>query len=229
MKKINYLWMLIFIPFLFSCSEEELQLEEKTLNIEERIPSEKNETLRTTCTINGLNCGRPNSTITLTYNSDFNPNNVNWSILSGSISIIGGQGTNTVTLRLGSNFNGGSVYAIGSGNGGIVCSDSYNIVRCPQCTPPTSVMIRQVSGACQGDIFKFTADPNGSTDSGSYQWSAFQGATIISGQGTATVRIQSPSSGGFSVSVNHTNSCNNTSVSGFTLAEFSSGCGGFGF
>jgi len=98
MKKINYLWILIFIPFVLSCSEEEFQLEEKTLNIEERISNEKNETLRTTCTINGISCGRPNSTITLTYNSDFTPNDVNWSILSRRISIAGDWGMNTITI-----------------------------------------------------------------------------------------------------------------------------------
>lgn len=229
MKSIK-LWILIFIPFVLSCSEEELHPNDEINNIKSRA-------LRTVCDINGNSCGSPNGTLTLTYSSDFNPNDVNWSIQSGNISIISGQGTSTVTLRFGSSFNGGSVLAIGSGNGGIICSDSYSLTKCiidpPQCTPPTFIRITQspTIGACPGEIFTFTADPNGSTDNGSYQWSSFQGSTIVSGQGTSTVRIQSPSSGGFSVSVNHVNACQNTSLSGFTIAQFDDGCdgGGFGF
>ncbi|MEL7145155.1 MAG: hypothetical protein AAFO69_02205 [Bacteroidota bacterium] len=89
--------------------------------------------------------------------------------------------------------------------------------------------IDQIAGGCEGDVFTFTADPNGNADSGSYTWSVGQGASIVSGQGSQTVQIQSPSSGGFSISVNHINDCQNTSVSAFTLAQFNAGCGGGGF
>lgn len=103
------------------------------------------------------------------------------------------------------------------------------------CTPPSLVSISQLTivNACRGKVFTFSANPNGSRDSGSYQWSSSHGSSIVSGQGTSTVRIQSPLSGGFGVSVTHVNSCKNETVTGFKLAEFNSMCdgdddGGFG-
>lgn len=121
------LFCLICTVFLFSCQEEE-SLDE-IINVESKV-------LETWCDIGGDSCGNSNGSFTLTYSSNFNPNDVNWSILSGNISIVGGQGTNTVSLQLGSNFNGGSVYAIGTGNGGVVCSDSYSISKCTTPPPP---------------------------------------------------------------------------------------------
>ena len=56
----------------------------------------------------------------------------------------------------------------------------------------------------------------------------FQGASIISGQGTNTIQVQSPSSGGFSIRVTVNSTCPNITLTGFNLAEFSSSCGGGG-
>lgn len=125
MRKFNLLWIISFALLVLSCSEEE-SFDHEIIDMEGRA-------LLTNCNIPGNSCGSPGGTTTLTYSSDFSPNDINWSIQSGNISILNGQGTNTVTLQLGSNFNGGSVYAIGSGNGGIVCSDSYSIPKCPTC------------------------------------------------------------------------------------------------
>ena len=99
----------------------------------------------------------------------------------------------------------------------------------PPCIEPTSVSIAQTQGSCQGDVFRFTATrfPSNSAN-GTYSWSAFQGASIISGQNTNSVLVQSPSSGGFSIQVTLTSTCNNKQVTGFTIAEFSNACGGGG-
>ncbi|HAA13007.1 MAG TPA: hypothetical protein DCE41_15475 [Cytophagales bacterium] len=49
------------------------------------------------------------------------------------------------------------------------------------------------SGECPGDVFVFKATSSAS----SYSWTVFQGASIISGQNSRTVTVQSPSVGGF--------------------------------
>lgn len=235
--KGSQLFVLILIPLLFfSCSqdEEELESNHKILNTEEQVHLKLLSPL-TECTIDD-SCGNPGDIINVNFNSDFMPNDVNWSIQNGNLSIISGQGTPRLTLFLHSDFEGGSVFAIGSGDGGIVCSTTSIVTKCPatpNCTPPTLMLLEQISGECQGDIFVFEAKLNGSTNNGSYQWIARQDALIITGQGTPKVRIQSPSTRGFSVSVNHINSCENTSINGFTLAQYDAGCsgggGGFGF
>ena len=229
MTKIK-LWFLVLIPFLFACTEEEINLEQNNnLQVEELAGTKGDIAFRTTCDITGTFCGTPGGTSQLSYTANFLPSDITWSIQRGNISIIGGQGTSTVTLQFASNFTGGSVTALGTGSGGIVCSDVQSITVCdPPCTPPTSMDIDQINGACEGDIFTFTADPNGSTDSGSYSWSVGNGASITSGQGSQTIQVQSPSSGGFSISVSHVNDCEDTSLSAFTLAEFDAGCSGGG-
>lgn len=149
MKKINLLWALSMALFVFSCNEEDLLSPELT-DVESKA-------YITTCDISGNSCGNPGSTSVLTYTSDFTPNDVNWSIQSGNISIINGQGTSMVTVQFGSNFNGGSVYAVGSGNGGIICSDSYPISKCPQ---PPSCNLTFGGELDNGQLMAFSPTPN---------------------------------------------------------------------
>ncbi len=217
MRKIGKFALIIISLIVFSsCSTDEI---EPDIQLIESIESFAKST---DCDIEGSSIVSPGSTVTYTYTSNLSPNTITWSILSGNISIISGQGTNTVTLSFASNFNGGSILADGI-NGVIHCSESFSISAC---TPPTYVEIDQISGACMGDVFTFTANPNGSTDNGLYQWSVFQGATILSGQGTPTITVASPSSSGFLIRVTHVNSCMSTQVTGANLAEFSDSCGG---
>ena len=96
------------------------------------------------------------------------------------------------------------------------------------CTPPTYIDIKQGEGACAGDIFTFKAVHNGSDKRGSYQWTVFKGASIISGQGTSTISVQSPASSGFGLKLTHVNKCQNKTVSVTDLAEYSVNCNGGG-
>ncbi|WP_428742348.1 hypothetical protein [Tenacibaculum sp.] len=226
MKNLFYLLFISFV-LLTSCSDENINDLKDTPQTTE-APS-KDYSYKTTCDITGNSCVFPNSTNTYTYTSNFNNSNINWSVLSGDITIKSGQGTKTITLEFGINFQGGEITAQGSDNGTLTCSDNFVISKCSGCNPTTEVNIEQTKGACSGDVFTFEAEPNGSSYSGTYQWNATNGAYIISGQGTRIIKIQSPNTGGFAVSVSHTNNCDNSTVSRFTLAEFSAGCGGFGF
>ena len=220
MKKIGKLVLMMSLIVFSSCSTDEI------VPNNEVIESETLETKTTTCNIVGNTSAVAGTTVTYTYTSNFTPNNVTWTITSGGISILSGQGTTTVTVRFSSNFSGGVINALGSGANNISCSENLTI-SCNG-TAPTNVEFDQISGECPGDIFKIKADPNGSTNNGTYTWTAFQGASIVSGQGTNTIRIQSPSSGGFLYRVTFTDDCTNTSVTTSNLAEFDGSCGGGG-
>ena len=231
MSKLKLLWVIVLIPFIFACSEEDIQIDESNLSVEEQTSSKGVKILqRIGCDITGRLCGSPGGTTTLTYvPEEFEPDNITWSIQSGNVSIISGQGTNTVTLRFASNYTGGTVAAIGTAPGANICGESRPLTVCtPPCQAPTSMDIDQLQGGCANEVFWFRADRNGGSDSGSYTWSVGQGATILSGQGTQIVRVRAPSVVGFSISVNHVNICRNTSVSAFTLAEYDASCTGSG-
>lgn len=80
-------------------------------------------------------------------------------------------------------------------------------------------IIQHFDGAeCPGDIFTFSASVSGSS-SGSYSWIVYNGASIISGQGTSQVRVQSPASSGFRIDVSK------GSLSDIDLCEYGN-CGG---
>ena len=64
---------------------------------------------------------------------------------------------------------------------------------------------------CPGDILYFRLAGTAS----SYSWSVSHGASIISGGNSRTVTVQSPSSGGFTISLN----AGGTNY--FTLAQYS--------
>lgn len=227
MKRIKF-WFLILIPFVFSCSEEELQLNDEILDTEGVIA-------RITSDISGSSCGSPGGILTLTYSADFNPNDVNWSIQSGNISIIGGQGTNRVTLRFASNFNGGSVFAIGSaGNGGIVYSDPYTISKCSsegrlgnrsQCTLPTSIGIRQEIEECVGDFVVFSATVPSNSCPGSFSWTSWGDGSIVTTPNDATITAETYGPN-FSVTATYT-SAGGSSISRSWQTIFSNnGCFG---
>ncbi len=224
MKIIKLLLTACIIVFA-SCSKEESFETDEALQ-------KATQNKKVDCEIVKVSCGKPGGTATYTYQTNFVANNFIWTENNPHMNITTGNGTNTVTVQFDTDFEGGILNVSASGNNGYNCAEPIWIPKCSECTPPNYVMIEQKAGACKGDVFIFYADPNESTDEGTYQWSASHGATVISGQGTRQVRIQSPSSSGFSVSVTHINSCNNTSVNGLTLAEFSSSCddgGGWGF
>lgn len=227
MKKVSLL-ILIVIPFIFSCSEEEFDSGEMAITINEQESTEKGIAFRTYCDITGPTCADPGTTAQFSYTKNFTTSNITWFVQSGNVTITGGQGTSTVTVQFASNFSGGTISALGTGSGGVLCSDIMQISKCvvPSCTPPTLILITQTGGTSYGDIFTFEADPNGSTDTGTYQWSTSPGASIISGQGTSNVSIQSPLVPSplfpLTVTVNHVNTCDNTSVSAFMPASVDS-------
>ncbi len=179
------------------------------------------------CEVNGASIVVPGDTYTYTYSNNFNASTITWSTTGSGITITGGQNTSTVTVQFSSQFSNGTL--IGSGvNGNDNCAEEFSIV---ECTPPSSVEIDQDEspGDCPGAVIDFDADLfGGNVTTGSYQWRVFQGASIVSGQGTSSVRVLAPSSGGFSISVTFTSDCGNQTVSDLTLGQYDASCGGGG-
>ncbi|MGB3180981.1 MAG: hypothetical protein WBB45_06305 [Cyclobacteriaceae bacterium] len=218
--KYSYFFTILFGLLSFACNnnQEEVIPEKVTEVTDPTLPTEE-----TMCDISGASTVSPNSKEFYTYNYDFPSTDINWSVQSGDITILGGQYSSTVYVEFGYGFTGGTLNAYGSNDNDINCSENFTISKSSVCTPPTNVSIHQTSGQCVGGSFTFTAYSSGSINSGSYSWSVSHGATITSGQGTQTITVAAPS-GGFSISVNHTNDCQSTQVSGFTLAQFNSDC-----
>ncbi len=221
MKNIGKLVLIISLVIFSSCSTDEIVPD--TQSIESETLVTKNPT---TCKIKGSSTAYAGCTTTYTATNNFSAGSITWSVLSGNISIVSGQGTNSVQLNFASNFSGGEIRWSGV-NGPDNCATTKVI---SSATAPNDIVFDQISGECPGDIFEINADPNGSTNNGTYTWSATNGATIISGQGTDTARFQSSSSSSFSfvytVVFTPTGGCSGTSTSASNLAEFDGSCGG---
>ena len=90
MKRIN-LWILCVLPFIFSCTEENFEVQENEVVLEESASSKDGIAFRTTCDIAGPICGAPGTTEQFTYNRNFTTSNITWSVQSGNMTIVNGQ------------------------------------------------------------------------------------------------------------------------------------------
>ena len=78
---------------------------------------------------------------------------------------------------------------------------------------------------CPGDVFTFRANVH--PTSGTYFWEVFNGASIISGQGTSMVRVQSPSNSGFRIDLT-VNGTRHSDLAEYGICQGSGGPGGGG-
>ena len=81
-----------------------------------------------------MTVGLPGDTLSLTYNSNLEDQTIQWKVESGAVSIISGQNTNKVTIKLDEDFVSGSVVGHGiSWRYAAVpaeeCSDLFTITR----------------------------------------------------------------------------------------------------
>lgn len=127
MTKVYYLLVLsILFAFLSSCETDNTEFDTKQSEEVFVIGELKNSTtknsrkgenqninrrgLLTECATSGPLCGLPNQTISYTLTTPDVITTINWIVDSSEdISIASGQGTNTVTLNLGSDFEGGQI------------------------------------------------------------------------------------------------------------------------
>jgi hypothetical protein len=187
MKKINYLILSVILSLTFSCETDNSELE--TIQSEEvfvigeignsSAKSSRNQENKfnkkglTDCGTSGPLCAFQNQTLSYTYfTPDINPS-ITWTVNSGNISIISGQGTNTVTLATGSNFNGGQISV--EGVGPIGCISTRNILLCGRPNPDgcdyfLGINDEYIDGTQSGADFVYLNAggnfPNGTT----YEW-----------------------------------------------------------
>lgn len=125
----------------------------------------------------------------------------NWTIPSGT-TIVSGQGTRTLNLQFNSSFTGGTISVIAVNSCGSSATTTRSITLNPPSTP--SSITGNGTGLCNLlETFSVTA-----VSGMNYVWTVPTGATILSGQGTATVSIQFSSTfGKGSISVMAQNTC----------------------
>ena len=144
MKKLNYLILSVILSFTLYCETDNSEFETiqsedvfvigevKKSNIKmsnSGIEFSKG-MLLTDCGSNGPRCELPNQTLTFTLITPEVNATGNWTVSGGNIFIIGsGQGTNTVTLFLGSDYSGDGELSVEI-NGSICASDSREIPLC---------------------------------------------------------------------------------------------------
>ncbi|WP_139254364.1 hypothetical protein [Maribacter dokdonensis] len=123
MKKILEfpLTLLIFITLLSSCSNDQQELEVlDSLNA-------KASTAKDPCLIDGPECGGLNQLVTFTYDNPTNNPSITWSVVSGNLTLVSGQGTTAATFRIGTSFRGGGSVNVTSG----ICNLTRDILYCP--------------------------------------------------------------------------------------------------
>ncbi len=151
--------------------------------------------------IKGTPYGCANLTATYTIDPVVGANGYTWTVPAGW-SIVSGQGSTTITVKVSSAPGTISVKANGS------CGDSpettLNVQ--PQVTLPTApAAITGPNEACaaQADLTYSVTPITGITN---YTWTVPTGWTIVSGQGTATIKVKAGSTAG-NISVTATNDC----------------------
>lgn len=141
MKKSIYLLPILLSVLLFfqSCENDSDELTKDIINNKQIESSDQNlQTKDPGCDLDGPFCGVPNALVSFTYTTDVGNQSIHWSVQSGNMTLVGGQGTAVATFRLANNFTGGfvNIDALGSND----CNNSREITLCPCPTnvpPPT--------------------------------------------------------------------------------------------
>ena len=81
----------------------------------------------TICCVLGSDTGIPGNQLTYEYESNRTHTEIEWEVVSGDMTIVSGQGTTSVVVELGANFEGGELS--GLGNGELKCSAIVNIEK----------------------------------------------------------------------------------------------------
>ena len=105
----------------------------------------------------------------------------NWTVPEGW-TIISGQGTLSITVNAGT--TGGEVSVVASNDCGTTAASTLNVTV--NTLPDAPVAIKDMSTLCGGLEYSIDAVP-GATD---YTWSVPMGFTIVSGQGTTTIKVK---------------------------------------
>jgi len=199
-----FAFAVMLLSFVLSCEVDNQELKDdfsieknEKINLKQDLTNSR----LVLCEIDGPTTGCPNQYVTYTYSTTLTMQSITWSVVNGNMTLYSGQGTNTATFLLASNFTGGWVQAYGSGTPD--CVVSAEILNCGAgggggCPCPSPVIddILCVSGGHPHWRFEV----NGITSGDQISWSVNHG-TIHSNPTQSYVIIE-PNSGsinGFTV------------------------------
>jgi hypothetical protein len=211
MKKsyLSIIILTLILSFNFSCDSDNQEFIEETnsidnlLKVDEENSGNSSRKALSFCKIDGPTSACSGQTVTYTYSTDLTISNIVWSVTSGNLTLISGQGTNTAIFQIGSPFSGGWVQAYGSGSPD--CFASIQILKCGSgggndtCACPSPIIddVLCVSGGHPHWRFEVY----GVSSSDQITWSINHG-TVHSGANGGTYAIIEPNAGstyGFTV------------------------------
>ena len=138
----------------------------------------------------------------------------NWTVPVGA-TITGGLGSNTITVTYGGGFVGGSVTVTASNACGTSPVRTRNVAL--NVLPASAAISGPASGVCGSTMVSYTA--TGIVGAASYFWTVPAGATIMNGQGTATIEVDfSNSFTSGAVTVVAQNGCGNGAARSLTVS-----------
>jgi len=154
--------------------------------------------------------GQP-GTVTYSIAPVANATSYTWTVQGTGISLVSGQGTTSVEVSFGVNFNTGNIRVTANSNCGNRSPRTLSISRQ---IPAAPTAINGQTNVCSfigtNNPVTYTIDPVANATS--YTWTAPPNATIVSGQGTTSVDVTFQS--GFSTSVLKVKSVSNCFTSG---------------
>jgi hypothetical protein len=107
-----------------------------------------------------------------------------WTV-PANISIVSGQGTNSITVNVGAGFNVGNICLTATSNCGVVSAPRCKTVASQKPVTPGNIT-GAATGICGATITHSVPAVAGAT---SYTWTAPSGATIVNGQNTNSVDV----------------------------------------
>ncbi|MBX2827446.1 MAG: hypothetical protein KTR22_04755 [Flavobacteriaceae bacterium] len=229
MKTIKYLVcaMLLALSFM-ACESEETNQETLTADMEEKFFEGKTEGKislgkRARCGVLGPVCGSPNQTLSYFYMSPATNPTITWTVDSGAMTLISGQGTSNATFSLGSSFSGGQITVTGVGEPD--CNVTLEVLLCgaPECEYTVAVLDEYIDGTQSGANFVYLHAGGNFPPGTTYAWTITRqdGSVQNYAASTANPRLVSASISNRIVSATVTavyEDCEETSTNNFACA-----------
>lgn len=194
--------LILLLSCFYSCTDTAIQ-EIRSKNLSESISSGNQgmSLLSNTCTVNGETQVFPNQTCTYTYSDTYQPlESITWSVNSGAITLVSGQGTSTVVFSFGSNFSGGSIRAQGV-SAGLACDEDLSISALPTLTISLT-SIDEHPGHIYPALYTYTA-----TNISGFSYSWYVNGALQSTSSTNVFSTRIPCGVQKTVEVRLTNAC----------------------
>ena len=116
-NQIIYLLVFLIITFTTSCSNNDESTDDSNNENPELVCGKDISIVSgTICCLTGSDFANPGETLSFVYGSNTNNSIYNWTISSGSISIVSGENSQTVTVKFGNDFTNGIINCNATGD-----------------------------------------------------------------------------------------------------------------